>query len=83
MNTDKDQPNTGSAPPEEPSRNFKFGETPAGVALICILAAMDCIMARLRVEDSELQEAVKRKFEQAGCAMPPELIVTDDGVVGD
>lgn len=78
--------NTGSSNDEnteqpEPSRNYKFGETPAGVALICILAAMDCIMAQLRVEDTELHAAVKRKFEQAGCAMPPELIVTDDNIV--
>jgi len=66
-------------PEAEPSRDYKFGETPAGVALICILAAMDCIMARLRVEDDELKLAVTRKFAQAGCAMPPELVVTEDG----
>lgn len=51
-----------------------FGESPVGVALLCILAALDCLMARARVDEDELQEAVKRKFEQAGVPMPGGLV---------
>ena len=55
-----------------------FGESPAGVALLCVLAALDCVMARLRVDQAELQEAVTRKFEQAGVKIPDGLIETQD-----
>lgn len=51
-----------------------FGESPAGVALLCVLGALDCVMARLRVDQTELQEAVMRKFEQAGVKMPEGLV---------
>lgn len=55
-----------------------FGESPAGVALLCVLAALDCVMARLRVDQTELQEAVTRKFEQAGVKMPEGLVEAQD-----
>jgi hypothetical protein len=55
-----------------------FGESPAGVALLCVLAALDCVMARLRVDQAELQEAVTRKFEQAGVKMPEGLVESQD-----
>jgi hypothetical protein len=55
-----------------------FGESPAGVALLCVLGALDCVMARLRVDQAELQEAVTRKFEQAGVKMPDGLVETSN-----
>jgi hypothetical protein len=58
----------------EPSKMPSFGESPAGVALLCVLGALDCVMARLRVDQAELQEAVTRKFEQAGVKMPDGLV---------
>jgi hypothetical protein len=55
-----------------------FAESPAGVTLLCVLAALDCVMARLRVDQTELQEAVTRKFEQAGVKMPEGLVEAQD-----
>jgi hypothetical protein len=55
-----------------------FGESPVGVALLCVLAALDCLMLRARVDETELQDAVRRKFEQAGVPMPDGLVETQD-----
>jgi len=63
---------------DAPVKMPSFGESPAGVALLCVLAALDCVMGRLRVDQAELQEAVTRKFEQAGVKMPDGLVETQD-----
>lgn len=68
-----------AAYPDPPAAKMpSFGESPAGVALLCVLAALDCVMARLRVDQAELQEAVTRKFEQAGVTMPEGLVEAQD-----
>mgnify|MGYP001267533679 CR=1 FL=1 len=55
-----------------------FAESPAGIAFLCILAALDCVMAHVHVSPAEHQEAVRLKFEQAGVKMPEGLVEAQD-----